>query len=391
MRIAYVVADHGIPVFGTKGASIHVREMVNAFAALGHRVTLVVARRGEADAAVEAEIVKVRPPPLSTTEGDKTVRKEKTSMAVDEEILRTLSRLHEAEPFDLVYERYTLFGTASVRFQKRFGVPAVLEVNAPLVQEQSRFRKLHHRAEAEANEEYMFRQAALVVTVSDAVKDYVIRRGAEPARVRTLPNAVDPKRFHPRVEPIPAPWTGKGPVIGFSGSLKPWHGLEHLLEAFRILAMDLPDARLVIIGDGPMKPWIEGYVHGAELKDRVWITGWVSHDTLPRILKTLDMAAAPYPPMDDFYFSPMKLFEYLALGIPVVASAIGQLDALLVEGRNALLVPPGDSAALAAALKRLANDPDLRGRLSAAAADSMQHRTWYDNARKVLEWIPSHP
>ncbi|NNG03002.1 MAG: glycosyltransferase family 4 protein [Inquilinus sp.] len=389
MKIAYISADRGIPVFGPKGGAVHIRELVGTFASLGHDVHLIAARRGESDGeSVAATIVEVTPPDHADGthgSGDKRQDQERTGLAVADAIADRLLDLHAAGPFDLLYERYSLWSAAGCRAAARLGIPCVVEVNAPLVLEQRKYRRLVLGDRAEAIEGEVFATAHAVVTVSDEVRNYALGRGADPARTYVVPNGVDPERFRPAVRPMPLAAADDRFVVGFSGSLKPWHGLEPLMEAFSLLARRREDYHLLVVGEGPMRQWIEGFVRGAGLADRVTLTGWVSHDDLPRWLRLMDVAVAPYPPISDFYFSPLKVFEYLAAGRPTVASEIGQIGGLIEDGATGLLVRPGDVADLAAAIERLHGGPALRRRIGQAAARRAQDFTWQGNARRIIE------
>ncbi|MCU0800993.1 MAG: glycosyltransferase, partial [Rhodobacteraceae bacterium] len=217
---------------------------------------------------------------------------------------------------------------------------------------------------------------------------YVTARGAMAARVHVIRNAVDTALFTPQVPPAHlASIPDTAFVVGFSGSLKAWHGLDTLLPAFRALRDRLPHAHLLVVGEGPRKAWVEGYAAGAGLTDAVTLTGWVGHADLPGLIARMDVATAPYPAADGHYFSPLKLYEYLAMGRPVVASRIGQTAQVLDGTDAALLTVPGDPMALTAALLRVARDPALAARLARNAATEGRRHDWADNARAVVALV----
>jgi len=395
MRIAYFLADHGIPVFGSKGASVHVRALANALCVLGHDVTLFCARHGTEATPAPFELIKISDAPVSpATAGDADPlaqrRLKETRYLANAELLRQVfAREHQLRPFDAIYERYSLWSAAAVRAARQFGLPAIIEVNAPLLLEQRAYRELARDTEAEIIEHEVFSQASAVVTVSAAVADYVIDHGGSAERVQVMPNGVDHALFHPARAPMRLPEASGRFVIAFSGSLKAWHGVDVLLEAFRELNRRLAGMHLLVIGDGPMREWLQGYVRGAELEGHVSFTGWRAHDEVAALLAGADVAVAPYPPLENFYFSPLKLFEYLALGMPVVASDIGQIRDVIRPGIHGLLTPPGDALALTDALEALALDESLRRRLGRAAARIGRNYSWRVNAEKVVATIES--
>jgi glycosyltransferase involved in cell wall biosynthesis len=381
MRIAYVSADRGIPVFGEKGASVHIQEMIRAFAKLGHEVRVIAARRGEGcDPALHVEDV-----PISVAGNDRA-EKERAAMAQADAIEARLVSLWRDWPFDMIYERYSLWSAAGCRAARRLSVPVVTEINAPLLLEQAAYRTLVCEQEARAIEAEVLAGSHALAAVSRQVGRYLTKAGAEPSRVHVIGNAVDTGRFHPGVPPTALP--GVAPdafVVGFTGSLKMWHGVDTLLQAFRELRDRDPRAHLLICGDGPKRGWIDGFVAGAGLEDAVTMAGWVDHAALPGLIARMDVATAPYPAAEDHYFSPLKLYEYLALGRPVLASDIGQTAELLRGSEAALLVPPGDAGTLARGLLGLCRDRAMLERMSAEAAREGARHDWTGNAARVVE------
>lgn len=380
MRIVYVSADRGIPVFGEKGASIHIQEMMRAFVRLGHEVKGVTARLGTGErGGLDVEEV-----PQTRVAADRA-EKEQAAMAQAEAIEARLLSLYREWPFDLIYERYSLWSAAGCRAAGRLGVPVVTEVNAPLMREQAEYRTLVSEPAARAIEAEVLAGSASLAAVSRQVAEYLTRAGADPERVHVIGNAVDTRHFRPSVDARAVPGVPAGAfVVGFTGSLRSWHGVDTLLEAFRRFQADAPRAHLLICGDGPMRGWIEGFAAGAGLAGAVTLAGWVDHAHLPGMIARMDVATAPYPASEAHYFSPLKLYEYLAMGRPILASDIGQTAELLAGSEAALLLPPGDAGALARAMVGLCGDPGRRRRMAAAAAREGARHDWTRNAARVL-------
>ena len=344
MRIAYVTVDPGIPVFGTKGASVHIQEVVRELIRRGHDVTVHTTRAGRdiPDDLAGLEVIE------TCIDADDPGARERAQQEVSARIAARII----AGGADLVYERYSLFSTALAEVAEATGAAGILEVNAPLIEEQRTHRVL---VDEEAAAKALARQVAAAtatVAVSDPVRDWVRERtGSE--SVHTVPNGVSITRIVPRPEDV------GDPVVTFVGTLKPWHGVADLLAA---AALAKRPWKLRIIGDGPERAALEEQAAGLGIE--VDFRGAVAPADMPGQLAGSAIGVAPYPDLggeQQQYFSPLKVYEYLAAGLPVVASAVGQLPQIL--GELGTLVPPSDPAALAAAIDTLAADPVLRGKL----------------------------
>lgn len=340
MRIAYVCLDPGIPVFGTKGASVHIQEVVREYRRRGHDVTVYATRRGSdvPDDLAELRIVDV---PITTRDEEERERAQQAASA-------SVSDMVRAGGYDLVYERYSLFSTVIAEC----GVPGILEVNAPLIDEQRTHRVLVDEQAADAALQEQVQAALATICVSDPVRDWVIAR-TEGTRVFTVPNGVNVHRITPQPESPGAP------VVTFVGTLKPWHGVDVLLRA---RAQAHKDWKLRIIGDGPMRAELDDLARSLGID--VDFRGAVAPDAIPQHMAGTAIGVAPSPAMDtdsDQYFSPLKVYEYMAAGLPVVASRVGQLPEIM--GESAYLVPPSDPEALAEALDALVANPVERARV----------------------------
>jgi len=366
MRIAYVTVDPGIPVFGTKGASVHIQEVVRELIRRGHDVTVHTTRAGRdiPDDLAGLEVIETR------IDVDDPGARERAQQEVSARIAARII----AGGADLVYERYSLFSTALAEVAEATGAAGVLEVNAPLIEEQRTHRVL---VDEEAAAKALARQVAAAtatVAVSDPVRDWVRERtGSE--SVHTVPNGVSITRIVPRPEDI------GDPVVTFVGTLKPWHGVADLLAA---AALAKRPWKLRIIGDGPERAALEEQAAGLGVE--VDFRGAVAPADMPGQLAGSAIGVAPYPDLggeQQQYFSPLKVYEYLAAGLPVVASAVGQLPQIL--GELGTLVPPSDPAALAAAIDTLAADPVLRGKLGwRGRVQAEEKHSWAGAVDRIL-------
>ncbi|MDT0168529.1 glycosyltransferase family 4 protein [Pseudarthrobacter sp. BRE9] len=369
MHVAFICADPGVPVFGTKGSSVHVQEIVRAWRNTGAEVTVYCTRLGT-DRPVDLadlEAVEIIPEPVAEPAREFAV--EDAALALTDKILRS--------GCSLAYERYSLFSPALSIVASILEVPTILEVNAPLIDEQRRYRKLTGVKAAESVLRRNAGAADVVACVSEPVLRWVQQR-VPAARAILAPNGVNTRRITAR------PPGRRNPdhlTVAFVGTLKPWHGVPDLLEATasaNSTVIRREDRWCVrIIGDGPGRTQLEQLA--SFLGVEVEFTGAVAPGAVPALLHQCDAAAAPYPLAEaggGNYFSPLKVYEYMAAAMPIVASNVGQIPYILDHGRTGILVPPSEPGALAVALAQLASDPALRGRLGVHAREDAV--AWFD-------------
>lgn len=375
MRVAYICMDPGVPVFGQKGASVHVQEVIRALLKRGAKVDLFALRLG-GDCPSDLRQINVHTFP-ELPKGDAANRE---GLALS---LNQLLRLKlESEKFDLIYERYSLWSHAAIDVANALKIPSILEVNAPLIEEQKQHRELHDLETAEMVAARVFSTASTVICVSKQVAEYVKRYPNTKSHVHVLPNGVNVSRFK-------ASSSGRSRhefTIGFLGTLKPWHGVETLLESFRQFHRRYPKSRLLIVGDGPEREKLEAIIASYQLSSAVTFTGAVSPEAVPELLSKMNVAVAPYPVLENFYFSPLKILEYMAAGVPVVASRVGQISELIDDGTSGLLYSPGDINALTLALFDIFHKPALAENLACAARQKAEkHYSWDATVTRMLE------
>jgi glycosyltransferase involved in cell wall biosynthesis len=362
MNVLYVCADRGIPVLGNKGASVHVRSLTAAMHRLGHRVTLVARRWDDGNPA----------PRLHRLE--RLQKHTHDAIAQLEDLIRT-------EQPDVVIERYSLQSAATRIATRRCGIPLTLEVNAPLAEEATRYRGLDDPT-ADERERQTFRAADRIQVVSGALLRYV--RSVAPAVPATwIPNGADVRRFRAAPSAALAKLAGRT-VVGFVGSMKPWHGAEQLLDAFARVHRAHPEAVLVLVGTGPQEPQVIQRASQAELRGSVVCTGQIPHADVPSLIARFDVAAAPYLPVERFYFHPLKVVEYLAAGKAVIYADQGDLRELV--GSSGLGYEPGSIDQLADRIAQVLGDAALRRELAAHAAPRGAAHDWSVIAERILRF-----
>jgi glycosyltransferase involved in cell wall biosynthesis len=345
MRVAYLSTDPGVPYGDAKGASVHLGAIADALAEEDNDVLLLVAAIGPGPFPLLG--VDLEPLPGDGVEG--------------------LERRLEEFGAEVLYERLALHSNLGTAAARRLGIPHLLELNAPLSEEAARYRSLDDPDNAERLEREVISGADVVFAVSPPLADYARRQGAR--RVEVLQNAAAVERFPPRER------NDTEPTAVFAGSVRPWHGIDTIADAWTLLGPTAPP--LLVIGDGP----------GTERLGEVGATlaGHVSSEHVPELLARADIGLAPYSADAPGYFSPLKLFDYLAAGLAVV---VGDLPAVrdVVGPENAVVIPPGNAQALADAVAALAADPDERRRLgeNARALAEARH-SWTHRARRIVE------
>jgi glycosyltransferase involved in cell wall biosynthesis len=383
VRICYVVADSGVPVFGNKGASVHVRELIRALGRV-HDIDLFCALQGTENYQLPVQSIHQVSRPARSSSSDAALDRDLGRIAVVEAMTRMVAAAHDAASYDLIYERYSLFSTVGLSMARTYGEPFLLEVNAPLIVERRRVEPVPLAPLAEERENEIFHNADGVLCVSEAVATYVLSHGGVTGRAHVVPNAIDILRFRPDISGAEVRSRfalGAALTVGFAGSLKPWHGVDLLIKAFGQVAT--ANWRLLIIGEGPERVRLEQLTQQLQIREQVLFAGAVHHDAIPAHVAALDIAVAPYRGSPDFYFSPLKLYEYLAMGRAVLASDVGQISAVVRHLENGYLVPPDDVTALAAGLHRLASDVELRRALGKRAPRGLA--SWTDVAERVVD------
>lgn len=367
---------------GDGAEGIHIREMVKAFRGLGHEV-MVIGPVGET-------------PPESSRKSRVLAKVKRLIPHLLYELLeifytaycfgKTARAIQSFNP-DFIYDRYIIFNAGTVLAGRMFRVPVFLEVNAPLAKERSvePDEKLILRKIAYRMEKWICSHANWTIVVSTPLKQYLESIGVPRGKCIVMPNGVDAKRFVPSPgdvalrECLGIPEDGF--VIGFTGVLRPWHGLELLVDAFGKMMKRNSRAFLLIVGDGPYRTHLEKMVSEQGLGNCVRITGRIPHEKVPAYVSLFDVAVSPRA---TFYASPMKVIEYMALGRPVIVPHTANFLDIVENHSDGLTFEAGNAAAIEKALVQLYQDPALRRDLGIRARQKVERRlNWRWNAQEV--------
>jgi len=299
---------------------------------------------------------------------------------------RQLRRAYLRHKPDILYERYSLYLLSGIWLKASFGVPMLLEVNAPLAEERAAHDGLALKRFARWAENAVWRSADHVLPVTDQIAGHLRRAGVRETRITVIPNGINPavfstaengdsvRREHGLEHKI---------VLGFTGFIRSWHGLTRVIDALAAMP-ERNKVHFLVVGDGPGCAELEAYAKEKGVENHLTMLGLVSRDRISQYVAAFDIALQPS--VVD-YASPLKLFEYMALGRAIVAPDQANIREVLTDGENALLFDPKDGNAFVEAITRLCRDKDLRDGLGRAAAALIvdDDYTWTGNARRVEE------
>lgn len=295
---------------------------------------------------------------------------------------------------DLVWQRHELFQTAGIDLADRLGVPSVLFAPATKVWEAARWgtaRPGWAGAVERLGEAPSLRRADVVACGSPDVAEQVTRLGTPADRIVITPNGVDLDRFDGGDRTAGRAFAGLDPddrrtVVGWVGSFRPFHDLDQLVDAAR----GVDGLHLLLVGDGTERDAIAA--RAREVGVSVSFTGTVGHDVLPDLLAAMDIAVVVTGRADTFHYSPLKLGEYLAAGLPVIAPDVASIRDRVADGKDAVLVPPGDVGALREAMRSLQDDDTRRSDLGRAAqALAARSFSWDHQLRRIDDHLAGRP
>jgi len=377
MKILY---HHRTLADGAEG--IHINEMVHAFTRLGHEVLLT----GPA-----ANKKKGRKNRLL-----KTVKKvvkgsvyELTELGYNLFGYIALKRLVSRFRPDFIYDRYGLFNLSVVSVGKKYDIPVFTEVNAPLAFERSSEsdESLHFKSLAFRLEKKICNSSFKTIAVSTSLKKYLVSKGVNEDKIFVLPNGVNKDKFKPvrknRRLLRDLKIQDDSFVIGFTGILRPWHGPDLLLNAFKKVHERFSETVLLIVGDGPVKDEIISMAEDLGIADSVFITGRVSHEKISEYISLFDVAVSP---KTTFYASPMKIPEYMAMKKAVVAPDTENIKNLITDNVTGLLFEKESSESLAEKILMLFRDSETKFRIeNNAYQETLSRLNWLNNAEQIIK------
>ncbi len=404
-KVAYLLADAGIGFRDSrKGCSIHARSMVRAFEQEGCEVDVYIMRSGRGPdhgfkvmRTEQSSLTRWwlryisgsrrwtrRLPFLKSPGGGDNCLTALGWKLWQWDYFRYVCRKFSERPPDLIYARSAWFAWPYAKLKNKFGVPLLLEVNAIISKEKRNRGEGAFDSHARRIEKESFECSDRILPVSAELKDQILDFGISSRKIVVTPNAVDMDLFHPIQE------TAKSGrdlfVIGAANSMRAYHGMLTLLKATRLLRRDIPCLKLVLIGGGFEFEQIRRTATVLGVDDITEFTGVIDHSDVPERLRECDVCVAPYEGDENQYNCPMKLYEYMSLKIPIVASAWGDIPNIVRHGETALLHAPGDEADLARSIREVRDHPGAAWNRAERAWSEVKCHTWRGIARDILDF-----
>ena len=367
MRILYVASDQTLP--GETGGSVHVHEVSRALAKRGHEVHAVVRDRGEAEAPGDGYAIHR----ICWTPDHRFFR-----FRARPRIDALIARLAP----DVVMERYYNFGGEGILSAEAARIPTLLEVNSPVIDHRGSMKGLLDALLLiRPMRRYRERLALSATTLISPLKEIVPEFARGKTHVVTWGANVE--AFHParRSEARRRAWGASGEccVVLFSGSHRPWHGVETLLAAARQLA-NRKDVMFVLAGSDREGPATD--FHGRYL-------GRVPYAHMPEVTASADLSVAPYdrsklPSLElGFFWSPLKIFEAMASGVPMITLDLEPLRHIVRGGKEGAFFTENDPPDLVRAITSLAGDRALREAMGRSARERAPQFSWDAHAAQL--------
>ena len=384
LRITYLRATPG-PGTQAGGAASHIKGVIEGLLELGTEVQVIS----------NDELVGLDPAKIPLTKIDPKLRG--STRAVfdinnNAVFTRGATALVQQSPPDFIYQRYARFSWAGVVASLATGRPLFLEYNGSEVWVGRHWDRVSNLDLLERYERLNLAAAGRIFVVSEVDRTNLEQAGVAAEKIIVNSNGVDIEVFRPNVGGAEVR-AGLGLsheqlLVGFVGSFGPWHGVLVLAEAIKMISAALP-LKFLLVGDGALREQMKQMLDEETEQGRVIFKGTVGHNEVPALLDACDILVSPHIPLAagaDFFGSPTKLFEYMAMGKGIVASSLGQIGEVLTDGQTALLVEPGNAHELRNAILRLAEARELRETLGARARQiAIERHTWKRNAQKIID------
>lgn len=376
MKIVYYHRIRGTGADGT-----HIKGVIKGFESLGHQVFI------SSPVASPDKAAKTKNSTESFLLSLPRVVFEILELLYNVPAFFKLMRGYRRNKYNLIYERYSFLNFSGFLMSWITNTPLLLEVNFTTKTQVYPQRTKVFIGLARWLEKIHFKQAKMIIVVSEVLKNEIAGQGVTAGKIMVLPNAVDIDLFRPQnpSADLKARYAidTQAKVIGFVGSFYPWHGVDFLIETYNEIISEYDRVFLMLLGDGQMSERLMKHVREIGLEKKVIFTGRIQHDILPEYIALFDIGIMPD---SNDYGSPMKIFEYMAMEKPIVAPKLKPIEEVIENGREGVLFTRRNKQELKLALLQLLKNAELcRSMGKAGRAKVLRNHTWELNVKKMLD------
>ncbi len=413
LNIAHSYQEGGIRFYEPHAAQIHIYHTMRGLQRAGHKVSLLALQERQVLCTEDLRVFKSDKRTAShygqigwsgtaVFKGfESVIRRLQNILQFPYLALFDSYRMAEAgtinlKGYDLIHERFNLLSLGGAWASRKLGIPFVLEVNADLL-EQRKFKGIQERGLRRLfaiwATRLCFETAAQIICISPRLKEHLKTKwNVDESKLTVLPCAADTEAFKPNYNSETVRKSlglTTEPVVMWVGGFYPWHDLSLLLESFALILQQRPDAKLVLVGDGQTRSSVKDMITKAGMSHAVIMTGAIAHSQVPEMLSIADVAVVPSAPITAGIGgtgTPLKLFEYMAAGKAIVATALNEAAEVIRDGYNGLLVDAGDINKFAESTLKLINDPEERSRLGQNAREqAVKQYSWEQYTSRLEE------
>jgi len=355
----------------------------NALNTLGHEVTFLSSGSMVLDKGIE--FVNIR--------HNKLLRNfpELLNLPFNFKIFKKIEEIIESKKPDLIYLQHHDFQILSYLIRKKYDIPFFIHVDGIGSWVKKNWGILYFGKILKMCEDIQLNYADYIITPSKQIKDNLLIYGIED-KITVLSSSVVPSFFTPEKDGTYIRekfGLNDNFVCGFAGTFGNWHGVDTIAESINYIVEQIPNAKIFLIGDGPLRPEIERIIDANNSRENVIITGMIEFAEMPNYMAACDVLLTPCKNNDDnsaFFNSPLKLYEYMAMEKPIVASFIGQQAEVIEDKVNGVAIKANDVEDLVRGIKFVYDNPELSIKMSKQARkDAIEKYSWEIHVKKIIK------
>lgn len=306
---------------------------------------------------------------------------------------RKVQNIIQEKNVDLVFQHNHDFNFGASLIKSRNGIPTFIHCDGVEYWIKKNWGKLYLGSLLKWAEEIQWNSADRIFVVSKKIQEQLSKHGVDEKKIIVSPNGVDTDFFKPtkKNESLQKKLNIKAGdfVCAFAGSFGHWHGVDTIASSLKFLKGQIPNIKFLIIGDGDLRPQLDEIIKRDKVEDNVVFTGVIDYRLIPTYLNLADILMTPCKSNDDdsgFFNSPIKLFEYMALEKPIVATSVGQQSEVLDNGKLGELIPERQPEKLAESIFKIYLDYEFYREVAKnARIKCLTTYDWRNNIQRIYK------